>query len=66
MLYTKIQSQRFLSTEEEDFKAFLSYLDMATIMFNGAEPFKQIANIPSFDRRPDVKSGENWSSGFLE
>ena len=35
-------------------------MGMAAILFNDAEPFEQI------NRRPHVKSGENWSSGFRE
>ena len=46
MLHTKIQPQSILSTGEEDFKAFLSNMDMAVILFSGAEPFEQIVNIP--------------------
>ena len=38
---------------------------MATILFNGAEPFDKICQHP-FDRRPHVKSNENCSSGFRE
>ena len=33
MLYTKIQSQTFLDSGEEDFKVFLTYLGMAAILF---------------------------------
>ena len=35
-------------------------MGMAAILFNNAEPFEQI------DRRPNEKSGENWSSCFRE
>ena len=44
MLYTKIQSQSFLGSGEEDFKASLPYIVMAAILFNGVEPFKQNVN----------------------
>ena len=38
---------------------------MAAIFFNDAEPFEQTDNAPS-TRRPNEKSGENWSSCFRE
>ena len=44
MLYTKIQPQSFFGSEEEDFYVFLPYMGMVAILFNGAEPFKQIIN----------------------
>ena len=44
MIYTKIQSQRFLRSGEEDFKVFLIYTGMAAILSNGAELFEQIGN----------------------
>ena len=44
MLYTKIQTQSILASEKEDFLEFLPYMDMAAILFNGAEPFEQIGN----------------------
>ena len=62
MLYTKIQSQSFLGSGEDDFSVFLPYMDMAAIFFNGTEPFEQIGNI----LLTEVKSGENCSSGFRE
>ena len=38
-------------------------MGMAAILLNDAESFKQINNTwYPFDRRPNVKSGENWSS----
>ena len=40
MLYTKIKPRSFLSTGEEDFKAFSPYMDMAAILFSGAESFE--------------------------
>ena len=40
MLYIKILPQGFLGSGE-DFKAVLSYMGMAAILFNSAEPFKQ-------------------------
>ena len=66
MLYTKIQPQSFLSTGEEDFSVFSPNMGMTAILFSGAEPFEQIVNKQSFDRRPHVKSGENWWRGFRE
>ena len=39
-------------------------MGLAAILFNDAASFKQSVNI--FDRRPLVKPGENWSSGFRE
>ena len=46
MLYTKIQSQSFLgSGDERRFLSVLPYMDMAAILFDGAEPFEQIGNI---------------------
>ena len=44
ILYTKIQSQSFLGSGEEYFKAFLPYMGMAAILFSGAEPFEQTVN----------------------
>ena len=44
MLYAKIQPQSFLGSGKEDFKVFLPSMGMAAILFNGAEPFKQIVN----------------------
>ena len=32
MLYTTIQPQNFLASGEEDFKVFLPYIEMATIV----------------------------------
>ena len=40
MLYTKIQPQSFLGSEEEDFEVFLPYMGMAANLFDGAEPFE--------------------------
>ena len=45
MLYTKIQPQSLFSSREED--SVLPYMGMATILFNGAEPFEQIVSILS-------------------
>ena len=64
MLYTKIQTQSFLGPREEDFKVFSPYMGMAAILSIGAEPFEVIDH--PFDRRPHVKSGENWPSSFKE
>ena len=36
-------------------------MDMAAILFNDAEPFEQSQH--PFDRRPYIKSGENWKIG---
>ena len=44
MLYTKIQPQRIL--KKTIFKSFLPYMVIATILFNGVEPFEQIVYIP--------------------
>ena len=44
MLYTKIQPQSFLGSGGEDFYTDLPYMGMAAILFDGAEPFKQISN----------------------
>ena len=63
MLYTMIQPQSFLGSRGERFLSVLPYMDMAAILFNGAEPFEQIGNI---DRKPNVKSVENCSSCFRE
>ena len=41
MLCTKIQPKSFLGSGEEDFQMFLPYMDMAAILFDGAEPFDQ-------------------------
>ena len=49
MLFTKIQSQSFLSTGEENFEVFFTYMGMSSILFNGAEPYEQVVNIPSTD-----------------
>ena len=38
-------------------------MGMAAILFNDSEPFEQIWKYP-FDRKLNVKSGENWSSCF--
>ena len=59
MLYTKIQP---LSTEE-DF--FLTYMGMAAILFNDAEPFEQSVNVPSTEG-PMRNLVQNWSTGFRE
>ena len=44
MLYTKIQSQNFLDSGEEDFQKFLPHMDMVAILFNCTDPFEQIGN----------------------
>ena len=38
-------------------------MGMAAILFNDSGPFEQIWKYP-FDRKLNVKSGENWSSCF--
>ena len=43
MLYTKIQPQNVFGSEKI-FKSFLPCRGMVAILFNGAEPFKQIVN----------------------
>ena len=43
---------------------FLPYMGMVAILFNDAESFEQYQH--PFDRRPHVKSDENWSSGLRE
>ena len=57
MLYTKIQPQSFLGSGEEDFKEFLSYMDMVAILFNGTEHLNKLAK--SFGQKAHAKSGEN-------
>ena len=62
MLYTEIQPQSFLSSGEKIFLSVLPYMGMAAILLNGADPFEQIYNILSTERRPyvnHVKSSEN-------
>ena len=50
MLYIIIQlSWRFLGSGEEDF--CLPYMGRVAILFNDAEPFEQIDNIPSTEHR---------------
>ena len=51
MLYTKIQSQRFLGSGEEHFKCFLPYMGMAAILLNSAEPFEHLT-IPLWQETP--------------
>ena len=63
MVYTKIQPQIFLGSTE-DFQAFLPYMGIAAISFNGAEPFKK--TVSTFRQKDHVKSGENCSSSFRE
>ena len=47
MLYTEIQPQNFLGSEEEYFKFVLPYVNMAAILFSGAEPFEQTVKTSS-------------------
>ena len=49
---------------EEDFQEFFPYIDVASILFNCAEPFKQIGN--SLLTECLWKSDENCSSNFRE
>ena len=44
-----IQSQSFLGLRE-DIQEILPYIDMVTILLNGAEPFEQIGNTLSTER----------------
>ena len=44
LLHIKIQPQSFLGSWEEDFQEYFTYMDMAAILFNCAEPFEQIGN----------------------
>ena len=46
MLFTKIQPQSFLGSEE-DLKCFLPYIGLVAILFNDVEPVEQTDNIPS-------------------
>ena len=65
MLYTKFNLKAFLLLKKKSFKCFfLSYMGMAAVLLNDAEPFEQCQH--PFDRRPHVKSGKKWSSGFRE
>ena len=62
MLYTKIQSESFLGSGEEDFKCF-------TIYGHGSHLVQWLRTIQTkcqhpFDKRIHVKSGENCSSSF--
>ena len=45
MLYTQMQSHRFLGSGE-DFKVFY-HIAVAAILFNGAKPIEQIDDTPS-------------------
>ena len=62
MLYTKIQPQSFLGSGQEHFKAFLPYIGMTAIWFNGVEPFKQTVDTHS----TEGLCGDNCSNGFTE
>ena len=70
ILYTKIQLQSFLSTGDTD-----SYLIPSFKCFYHIWPRQPSCSVVQnhlkncqhpFDKRPHVKSGENWSSGFRE
>ena len=54
MSYTKFQPQNFLSSWEEYLNVFLPYMGMVAILFNGAEQFKRIDNIP-------LREGPMWN-----
>ena len=43
MLYTKIQSQSFLGSREDDFKVFLPYMGMAAILFIARNDLNKLA-----------------------
>ena len=61
MLYTKIQPQSFLSSEEEVFYHIWAWQPSCSMVQ------KHLTKLStSFDRRPYMKSGENWSSNFRE
>ena len=57
--------QSFLGSGEEDFKVLLPNIVMAAVFFDGVKPLKQIVNTLSSEG-PNLKSGENCSSGFRE
>ena len=53
---------KFDLTKKNKFLSVLPYMGMADILMNGADPFEQIVNILSTERRPyvnHVKSSEN-------
>ena len=52
--HTKIQPQNFLGNGEEDFEVLLPYMDMAAILFNIAEPFKQNGNTLSTENPCEI------------
>ena len=66
MLYTEIQPQSFLSSGEKIFLSVLPYMGMASILLNGADPFEQIVNILSTERRPYVNHVESSENCFKE
>ena len=41
-------------------------MGMVDILFNDAESSEQTDNYNPFDRKPNAKSVENWSSSFRE
>ena len=47
MLCNKIQPWSFFGSGNEDFKCFSPYMGMAAILFNHAEWFEQIDDMPS-------------------
>ena len=64
MLYTKMQTQSFLGYGEYFLNILLPSMGMAVILFNGGAIRINCQYL--LDRRLHVKSGENWSSGFIE
>ena len=42
-----MRGQSFLGSGEEDFLSVITYLGMAAVLFNVAEPFEQIGHILS-------------------
>ena len=79
MLYTKTQPLGFFWFWRRRFLNVFYHIGMAAILFNGAEPFRQIDDylrqkafceidklMITFDRRPYVKAGENLSNCFRE
>ena len=64
MLYTKIQPQSFLCSGEKDIKSFYHILagqPSCSKVQNHLTSYQYL-----FDRRPCVKSGDNWVSSFRE
>ena len=49
MLHTKVSLGLFLALEKKISKHFLTYMNMAAILFNDVEPFEQIDNTSSIE-----------------